>query len=206
MISETTVVALNMVLVGTVITFVPDRLVLIVDTGMEVVNVVVLVEFWAWTRSGNSPRITLSMCGCRAAIVENDDERRESRKGQWRSSRLEVLPSAIPEAVRDQVCTEQRTVITVIIPRAQRSAQTERSSFIKPQRSAHPVRKSTKRRSDGAWRERFQSSLASHHPHPFFSGKRSSNIPHRITWSPASKATQLAVHMSFCSQLSDYFM
>lgn len=69
-------------LVGTVITFVPDRLVLIVDTATEVVNVVVLVEFWAWTRNGNSPRRTPSMCGCRASIVENDDERRESRKGK----------------------------------------------------------------------------------------------------------------------------
>lgn len=89
MTSEMTVVAVNIVLAGTLITLVPDRLVLIVDTGTEVVNVVVLVEFWAWTKSGNSPRTTLSMCGCRAAIVENDDERKESRKGQWRSSRLE---------------------------------------------------------------------------------------------------------------------
>lgn len=47
MTSETIVVAVNIVLVGTVITFVPDRLVLIVDTATEVVNVVVLVEFWA---------------------------------------------------------------------------------------------------------------------------------------------------------------
>ena len=79
---ETTVVAVNIVLVGTVITFVPDRLVLIVDTGTEVVNVVVLVEFCAWTRSGNRPRTTPSMCECSIAIVENDDERRESSKGQ----------------------------------------------------------------------------------------------------------------------------
>lgn len=47
MTSETMVVAANMVLVGTLITLVPERLVLIVDTGTEVVNVVVLVEFWA---------------------------------------------------------------------------------------------------------------------------------------------------------------
>ena len=71
-----------MVLVGTVITFVPDRLVLIVETATEVVNVVVLVEFCAWTRNGNSPRTTPSMCECSIAIVENDDEERESDKGQ----------------------------------------------------------------------------------------------------------------------------
>jgi hypothetical protein len=45
--SETTVVAVNIVLAGTLITLVPDRLVLIVETGTEVINVVVLVEFWA---------------------------------------------------------------------------------------------------------------------------------------------------------------
>ena len=56
---DTTVVALNIVLVGTLITLVPDQLVLIVDTGTEVVNVVVLVEFWAWTRSGSSPNTAL---------------------------------------------------------------------------------------------------------------------------------------------------
>lgn len=71
-----------MVLVGTLITFVPDRLVLIVETATEVVNVVVLVEFWAWTKNGNRPRTTPSMCECSIAIVANDDEERESDKGQ----------------------------------------------------------------------------------------------------------------------------
>jgi hypothetical protein len=124
MTSETMVVAANMVLAGTLITLVPDRLVLIVDTGMEVVNVVVLVEFWAWTKSGNSPRTTLSMCGCRAAIVENDDERRESRKGQWREFKIGETQPRRSEAVRDPSLTERITIIML-----KRSAQTERSRF-----------------------------------------------------------------------------
>lgn len=42
------------------------------------------------------------MCGCRAAIVEHDEERRESRKGrEGESSRLEPNHPGVSEAVRD---------------------------------------------------------------------------------------------------------
>lgn len=138
MTSETTVVAVNIVLAGTLITLVPDRLVLIVDTGTEVVNVVVLVEFWAWTKSGNSPRTTLSMCGCRAAIVETTSEKKESRKGQWQSLRLEKHWPQRPKAVRDPNLTEQITGIVLREARRRSGA-----GFIKPQCSAHahPIEK-----------------------------------------------------------------
>jgi hypothetical protein len=109
MTAETTVVAVNMVLVGTLITSVPEWLVLIVDTGTEVVNVVVIVEFWAWTRSGNNPRTTLSTCRCRAAIVNDDDERRESG---WGSGRVQDrnINSAFGGCSRpERACTEQIT-------------------------------------------------------------------------------------------------
>jgi hypothetical protein len=93
-----------MVLVGTVITFVPDRLVLIVETATEVVNVVVLVEFWAWTKNGNSARTAPSMCGCGTVIVENDDERREKagrgRRAGEGSSEIDVASPGRSETVQ----------------------------------------------------------------------------------------------------------
>jgi hypothetical protein len=73
----------------------------------------------------------LSMCGCRAAIVE-DEERKESRKGHWRGSRWEKHKPQRSETVRDPSLIAQITVIGLREARRRSGA-----GFIEPQRSAH---------------------------------------------------------------------